>query len=283
MKRILIFLIVAFGLFLTGCQSREDTVQHPLQEAQEPAFLISNLADPGSRAEVETVLKKVLPEQNVDHFLADVLDYNETICQTSLTQGFEKAVPEYDMAKISSLWTATKGTFIGLNCRITAFQLLLGALQSQKGASDGALLFLDYDAISSGKLFSDEETEQFTQLFSRVKTEKTEDIKVHADKMREHFSLFTFPENVKMVSVVLNDNLDGAYLFIGHVGVLVEDKGEFLFIEKLSFEEPYQALKFRRAEDCYQYLLKKYENYTDEGAAKPFIMVNGEFECGNEQ
>ena len=49
-----------------------------------------------------------------------------------------------------------------------------------------------------------------------------------------------------MLSVVLHDNLDGEYLFIGHVGVMVPYKGGYLFVEKLTFEEPYQAIKLRQ-------------------------------------
>ena len=77
-----------------------------------------------------------------------------------------------------------------------------------------------------------------------------------------------------MLSVVIHDNLDGDYLFVGHVGVLVPDKDGFLFVEKLSFEEPYQAIKFSTKEQCYKYLSTKYENYTGDGLAKPFIMDN---------
>ena len=32
--------------------------------------------------------------------------------------------------------------------------------------------------------------------------------------------------------------------FVGHVGVLVPADDGFLFVEKLTFEEPYQAIKF---------------------------------------
>ncbi|WP_153297153.1 DUF4300 family protein, partial [Streptococcus pneumoniae] len=43
---------------------------------------------------------------------------------------------------------------------------------------------------------------------------------------------------------------------------------------KLTFEEPYQAIKFASKEDCYKYLDTKYADYTGEGLAKPFIMDN---------
>ena len=80
-----------------------------------------------------------------------------------------------------------------------------------------------------------------------------------------------------MVSVVINDNLDGNYLFIGHVGVLIEDNGKYLFIEKLSFEEPYQAIKFPDKESCYKYLKEKFEDYKDPNVAPPFIMENNKY------
>ncbi|MDU8069681.1 MAG: DUF4300 family protein, partial [Streptococcus salivarius] len=44
--------------------------------------------------------------------------------------------------------------------------------------------------------------------------------------------------------------------------------------EKLTFEEPYQAIKFASKKDCYKYLTTKYKDYTGPGLAKPFIMDN---------
>ena len=92
--------------------------------------------------------------------------------------------------------------------------------------------------------------------------------------MEKYFENIKFDENARMLSVVLHDNLDGEYLFVGHVGVMVPDKGGFLFVEKLTFEEPYQAIKFAGKEECYKYLQGKYADYTGEGLAKPFVMDN---------
>ena len=92
--------------------------------------------------------------------------------------------------------------------------------------------------------------------------------------MEEYFSNFKFNENARMLSVIVHDNLDGNTLFVGHVGVLVPAKDGYLFVEKLTFEEPYQAIKFATKEDVYKYLETKYQDYTGEGLAKPFIMDN---------
>ena len=63
-------------------------------------------------------------------------------------------------------------------------------------------------------------------------------------------------------------------LFIGHVGVLVPHKDGYLFIEKLSFQEPYQAVQFADKEQLNTYLMTKYDVSFNQPEAKPFIMEN---------
>ena len=130
------------------------------------------------------------------------------------------------------------------------------------------------DAIDKGKLFNAKDQADFDILFSRVKTEATQDVKVHATHMEDYYKQFTFDDKARMLSVVVHDNLDGDSLFVGHVGVLVPTTDGYLFVEKLTFEEPYQAIKFASKKDCYKYLTTKYKDYTGPGLAKPFIMDN---------
>ena len=102
-------------------------------------------------------------------------------------------------------------------------------------------MFVDNDAIDKGKVFGAEDKDAFDILFSRVKTEATTDVKVHAAKMEKFLSQFKFNENARMLSVVVHDDLDGQSLFIGHVGILVPSEDGYLFVEKLTFEEPYSS------------------------------------------
>lgn len=239
-------------------------------------YQVSNLADVASRKEVTAALKAALPAKDVDTFMASVKDYNDTIQNTTLTSGFAPAPPQYDLDKIEKLWQGAKGNFIGADCRISAFQLVRTQLKMPPtGSADAALLFQDLDAIKAGKLFNAADTKRFQQLFSRVKTTKTTEVKTHATKMATHFKGFRFPTKARLVTVVINDILDGNNLFVGHVGVLVPAGDKWLFVEKISFQEPYQALKFDTPEDCYRYLADKYRDYADEGAAQPFVMDNG--------
>ena len=235
----------------------------------------SNLNNQPSAEEVRNALAAHLDKDSVDAFFNLVNDYNATVGSVGLTGDFSTFTKtNYDVEKISNLWTPKKGDFVGTNCRINSYCLLKNSIEIPKLEKDDSLLFLDNDAIDKGKVFGAEDKDAFDILFSRVKTEATTDVKVHAAKMEQFLSQFKFNENARMLSVVVHDDLDGQSLFIGHVGILVPSEDGYLFVEKLTFEEPYQAIKFATKEDCYKYLDTKYENYTGEGLAKPFIMDN---------
>ena len=235
----------------------------------------SNLNNQPSVEEVRKALAAHLDKDSVDAFFNLVNDYNATVGSVGLTGDFSTFTKtDYDVEKISNLWTPKKGDFVGTNCRINSYCLLKNSIEIPKLEKDDSLLFVDNDAIDKGKVFDAEDKDAFDILFSRVKTEATTDVKVHAAKMEQFLSQFKFNENARMLSVVVHDDLDGQSLFIGHVGILVPSEDGYLFVEKLTFEEPYQAIKFATKEDCYKYLDTKYENYTGEGLAKPFIMDN---------
>ena len=235
----------------------------------------TNMNSQPSAEEVRKALAAHLDKDSVDAFFNLVNDYNATVGSVGLTGDFSTFTKtDYDVEKITNLWTPKKGDFVGTNCRINSYCLLKNSIEIPKLEKDDSLLFVDNDAIDKGKVFGAEDKDAFDILFSRVKTEATTDVKVHAAKMEQFLSQFKFNEHARMLSVVVHDDLDGHSLFIGHVGILVPSEDGYLFVEKLIFEEPYQAIKFATKEDCYKYLDTKYENYTGEGLAKPFIMDN---------
>ena len=269
-KIIGLFICAALIFGVTACNNSQKSSKVS-QEA--PSY--SNLESKNSVEEVKTLLSAYLDKDSVDNFIRQVNEYNEIAGAAGLQGDFtEFAAPQYDIDKISTLWREKKGDFIGTNCRINSYILLKKNIKIPQLDIDDTLLFLDNDAIDKGKLFDAGEKKLFQTLFSRVKTEATQDIKIHAENMEKYFQNIEFNENARMLSVIIHDNLDGDYLFVGHVGVLVPNKDGFLFVEKLSFEEPYQAIKFAAKEECYKYLQDKYADYTGEGLAKPFIMDN---------
>ena len=269
-KIIGLFICAALIFGVTACNNSQKSSKVS-QEA--PSY--SNLESKNSVEEVKTLLSAYLDKDSVDNFIRQVNEYNEIAGAAGLQGDFTELVaPQYDIDKISTLWREKKGDFIGTNCRINSYILLKKNIKIPQLDIDDTLLFLDNDAIDKGKLFDAGEKKLFQTLFSRVKTEATQDIKIHAENMEKYFENIEFNENARMLSVIIHDNLDGDYLFVGHVGVLVPNKDGFLFVEKLRFEEPYQAIKFAAKEECYKYLQDKYADYTGEGLAKPFIMDN---------
>ena len=272
-----IFTLVACGTSQNQTMEKQDktTIQQDKTDKENYKGTYSNLNSKESIEEMRISLSAYLNKDSVDKFLSLVTDYNDIVGSVGLTGDFSNfKKTEYDVEKISNLWTPKKGDFVGTNCRINSYCLLKNSIEIPKLEKDDSLLFVDNDAIDKGKVFGTEDKDAFDILFSRVKTEATTDVKVHAAKMEQFLSQFKFNENARMLSVVVHDDLDGQSLFIGHVGILVPSEDGYLFVEKLTFEEPYQAIKFTTKEDCYKYLDTKYENYTGEGLAKPFIMDN---------
>ena len=270
-KQTLILLSIA-SLFLVGLA----VFTHFHKKEEQPSY--SNLNSKASLNEVSSILSKHLDKGSVDNFTNLVRDYNDTVGSVGLSGDFAPfSKTDYDVEKISSLWTAKHGDFIGTNCRINTYTLLKGKIKIPQVKSDSELLFQDKDATDKGKLFDAKDQENFEILFSRVKTEATQDVKIHAKHMEDYYKQFTFDDKARMLSVVVHDNLDGDSLFVGHVGVLVPTTDGYLFVEKLTFEEPYQAIKFASKKDCYKYLTTKYKDYTGPGLAKPFIMDNGKW------
>ena len=282
-RLIKIVLCLTFLLTLVACsqpqKASDATTENSVTQTQSGQVSwkasYTNMNSKQSAEEVRKALAAHLDKDSVDAFFNLVNDYNETVGSVGLTGDFSTFTKtEYDVEKISNLWTPKKGDFVGTNCRINSYCLLKNSIEIPKLEKDDSLLFVDNDAIDKGKVFGAEDKDAFDILFSRVKTEATTDVKVHAAKMEQFLSQFKFNENARMLSVVVHDDLDGQSLFIGHVGILVPSEDGYLFVEKLTFEEPYQAIKFSTKEDCYKYLDTKYENYTGEGLAKPFIMDN---------
>ena len=224
-KQTLILLSIA-SLLLVGLA----VFAHIHKKVEQPSY--SNLNSKASLSEVRAILSKHLNEESVDNFINLVTDYNDTVGSVGLSGSFAPFTKtDYDVEKISSLWTAKHGDFIGTNCRINTYTLLKGKIKIPQVKSDTELLFQDKDAIDKGKLFNAKDQADFDILFSRVKTEATQDVKVHAKHMEDYYKQFTFDDKARMLSVVVHDNLDGDSLFVGHVGVLVPTTDGYLFVE----------------------------------------------------
>ncbi len=231
-------------------------------------------------------LAGIAPE-NIDSFFQNVKSFNSIIEEKSLIKdGFitiDSLEPEYDQLAIQEMWDTKNPEFIGYNCRITSFDLMKNFIDIGKpNTRNSSQLFMDMDALENSpeKLFSPIEQEEFQSLFSFIPTENTKDIFIHLNKVKEDWKskdiTFLNKDKISLISVVFHSDED-SYLFIGHAGVLISvEDGKLLFIEKLSFQEPYQAIKFDNRIELNDYLMNKYDVSWNQPTAKPFIMENDE-------
>ncbi|CAG7592607.1 hypothetical protein PEPTYR26121_01587 [Peptoniphilus tyrrelliae] len=277
MKLKSLIILTSFLLLLTACNKifvRNNSTSQENKEIQ-----MSNMNSEKTLSFVKESLKWIIKDENTENFINLVRDYNDSISTNLLSADFSNNLhSDYDIGEIIKERDKINHEYLNTNCRINTFLLLKDSISLKKNVDiDDSMLFMDIDIIEKSKLFNEDETKKFKKLFSRVKTIKSKNPKKQAKIMSDFLSNFNFPKNVKMISVVLHDNLDGDYLFIGHVGVLIPNEKGYLFLEKISFEEPYQALKFSNKESCYKYLKEKYKDYKDPNVAPPFIMENNKY------
>lgn len=284
MKRKILILFACLAFLTSACAKNNLTNKNNIDNGEmieekigEPE--ISNLNDEKTLDFVKNSLDGSVNSQSLEKFAALVRDYNKGISQNLLIGDFKSLSSiNINTGKIIDERSKIQHEFPDTNCRINSFLLLKDAMKFKTETKiDDDLLFMDQEAIKNSNLFTDEEFKNFKGLFSRVSTKSSKDPKLQGDLMSEFLSNFSFHEKIKMLSVVLHDNLDGDYLFIGHVGVLLPLEKGYLFIEKISFEEPYQAIKFPDKESCYKYLKEKFEDYKDPNVAPPFIMENNKY------
>lgn len=288
MKKKSIIFITCLSLLTSACgnKNKNNKIENnsikikkaEVHENKSEAYLVSNMNDDETLNKIKKIIEKNLNKKNGEVFASLVSDYNKSIPKELLSGDFTEPSKEDKLDKILDMRSSIKHEYPDTNCRINSFLLLKDDLSIKEDLPiDDEILFMDKEALRSSNLFKGDELEKFYKLFSRVKTSSSKDPKVHAKVMEEFLSKVNFPKDVHMLSVVLNDNLDGDYLFIGHVGVLLPLEDGYLFLEKISFEEPYQALKFYKKEDAYRYLKNKYKDYVDPEVAPPFIMDNDKY------
>jgi len=265
------------------------------QEKTAPTLTYSNLVDTPTQEKVQQALTAAgISAQHVAAFLESVALFNRTAGAKAnlVPEGFvtiDSLLPKYDEVAIQTDWMAKYPAFQGYNCRLTSFTLLrdLIAFPDKKFASKGEdeVLFIDRESLRNApkKFFTPAEENDFFALFTEVPTTNTKDINIHLQAMqrawKERGITFRYkgdPTKASLISAVFHSQItpEENMLFVGHVGVLVPYEGKLLFIEKLAFQEPYQAIIFANRTELSDYLMNRYDVEWEQPNAIPFIMEN---------
>lgn len=270
MKKLLILSVLTF--LLVGCS----------KQMSDPTY--SNLVDDKM---IESISEKLVANgvssSQVEIFKKQLSNFYDTVETENMVSDFESIKePTYDPYTLQDKWLS-KNNYVGYNCRITSYTLYKDLFQGNgfDENSTSHLLF-DYETLNHDK-FSQDDINKFNTLFQSFDTENAKDLKVHKENIKNGFKKYGFKfadSNIKLVSVYLHDQVikpDTDILFVGHTGILIEEKDELLFIEKLAFSEPYQVIKFSDLNQLAEYLLNKYDFSDGQPEARPIITLNDSF------
>lgn len=290
MKNILkILLTLTMALLFVSCApktndrdneaSQVDKQNETSSDKDDDTIMYTNLSSDETKDELKNVLlDKGLNEGDVDSFMSNLDSYNESADANELASNFTKYSDDVAYNNSMDKFTEKNPDFLGINCRITTFSLMKNSMDVNKELEDkSSVLDFDKKAISDKSLLSEDEMQKFITYYApiNVKDEKAN----YEDLITKEFSERGIKFNndkIKVISVYLNskDEIDGNILFIGHTGLMYENQGKFYFLEKLSFQEPYQLLKFNSKKEIHDYLMKKYNQDMGEGTHEAIITEN---------
>lgn len=290
MKNILkILLTLTMALLFVSCAPKTndhgneanqvDKQNETPNDKDDDTIMYTNLSSDETKDELKNaLLDKGLNEGDVDSFMSNLDSYNESADTSELASSFTKYSDDVAYNNSMDKFTEKNPDFLGINCRITTFSLMKNSMDVNKELEDkSSVLDFDKKAISDKSLLSEDEMKKFITYYApiNVKDEKAN----YEDLITKEFSERGIKFNndkVKVVSVYLNskDEIDGNILFIGHTGLMYENQGKFYFLEKLSFQEPYQLLRFNSKKEIYDYLMKKYNQDMGEGTHEAIVTEN---------
>lgn len=248
----------------------------------------SNLSEEKSKNFVKRVLKKYgFDDKKIANYFYYVDYFNSAVNHEGLSKdGFavfktisrDGGYPLY-LDKLES----KNIDFMGTNCRISSFTLMNDTITMDTStlltSADNTIIF-DSSAIDNfpKAIFSELDKQRFYTFFQGMPTPRTQSIETHVASIekywKEHGINIKSQDGLSMIMLINHSDLDDV-LFIGHIGVLMQaDNGNYLFLEKLSFDLPYQAVIFDNKSQVHAYFMQKYGDMTSADTAPPFLMEN---------
>ncbi len=291
MKKTIVALLSALFLVVSGCQ-KGDTPQVVLPPVSEQPPLTqityTNLGDESVRKELDGIMAEAgIEDASRQVFFEHVDQFNGAVSQDSMAAGYDTMLvgrePPYDPYVMQDQWMEQYPDFLGYNCRITSFGLFGDRVTVPADAeiADDMLAF-DLNALEAdpSAVPDPESLHSFSALWSNVPTQATKDVAVHAANIQKNWKergiRFTDDPKVRLISVFFHEAIEEGKdsLFVGHAGILLPVGEELFFVEKLSFQEPYQVVKFRSRTELSDYLMTKYDVDVNQPTAVPLIMEN---------
>jgi hypothetical protein len=287
MKRIICIVLITalLGSALCGCKGNEkdktenDTTAIAMKVPNPNLPLISDMAGSEVFEEVTSDMENA-GLSNVNAFRAWVQDFIETAGEKGkLSEDWIKPEDEKaDLAACSDAWES-KYDYSDADCRITAMLLLDGILTCEKteGEYKGTYLMFDIDALDNAVkyLLVEKNRDMFTTLFGEKEIKEGEKGEEVFPRIWEEYGFRLYSDRVSLITVVCTD-VESKSVFVGHTGVLIDMNGEYLFVEKLAFEQPYRATRIASIDELVEIFNSRSEYFDNEQKTGTWFYRNGE-------
>lgn len=268
-------------------QSRFPTAENDAAELLE-GMTVSNLVDKKSQDTARKALTDAgVPQESIDGFFRLVDEFNHAVPTDSLiNDGFTNygtQDPDYDVEAITTAWQQHHANYAGTNCRINTFTLAdsLFTVDDQDNPNE-SLLFIDQESLNNapGEILDEQERRKFAAFYSNIPTTSALNPSQHIADIQAHFDergIEFADTDARVISMFSHDTLtEPATLFIGHTGVAVPLDDGYLFLEKIAFDMPYQAITVRDMQQLNDYLMHKYDDGPGLEYGRPIIFDNDE-------
>lgn len=277
-SKVLLLLICLMLMALPGCSGSN------VDETADAGTLlpaVTNMAGNQTSAEVCDDLNAA--------GLSNVVTFNEWVMDFAGSAGDAAGLSDKwmqpgantpDLAACANGWEKHHD-YSDADCRMTAMLLLDGIITAENQDSEytGTYLMFDVDAIENTERYEviRKDLGLFTTLFGDRTPVNNEDPAEVFGNIWSEYGFRISNENVSLVSIVIYDP-DFNQTFTGHTGVLIKQaEDRYLFVEKLAFEQPYQAIRVSDTDQLCSLLADRGEYYGSEGDAGPYVYLNGDY------
>lgn len=277
-KNIVVLLMVVTLAVLTGCNKQN--IDEP-SDARMMMPAVTNMAGNTTSSEVCDDLNAA-GLSNVVTFNDWVLDFAGSAGQDAhlSDKWMQPGATAPDLAACADGWEKHHD-YSDADCRMTAMLLLDGIVTAEKTDSEytGTYLMFDVDAIENTDRYEviRKDLDLFTTLFGDRTPRQNEDFSAVYGNMWSEYGFTISDEKISLVSIVMYDP-DFDQVFTGHTGILIKQAEDiWLYIEKLAFEQPYQAILVSDTDQLLTLLANRPEYYGSEGDPGPYVYLNGDY------
>lgn len=264
----------------TTTQATEARTNADIIEAQEPGTTFA-VHSPETVDFVATALQEAgVPEDAIAGFRSWAESYAEAIPYDAIDdpQNYQTGVA------VEALQQENPRL---VNCRMLTYLLAGHTIDvAQPEGADTSGLFMDHEQMDrEPALFTGADRDRYNAIYGRIaashEPNEAELASTIIEYQAEHGITFA-EDKILPIDVYLHDTLDlEAFLFIGHTGLAIPYQGKYLFLEKLSFEEPFQATWYDLPQDIVTVVRDRYDDSEATKGAAPIVTVSGTYFPGN--